>query len=60
MLTKRALSELLSTFQNDLSANGFPPDAKILYGSYAKGTVHKYSDVDVAVWSEAFSGGGIT
>lgn len=58
MFTKRALNELLSAFQNDLLVNGFPPEAMILYGSYASGKVHHYSDVDVAVWSKEFSGNG--
>lgn len=31
----------------------------ILFGSYAKGKVHKYSDVDLAVWNEKFSGIGL-
>ena len=59
MFTKRALTELLAAFQTDLAANGFPLDAMILYGSYANGSVHKYSDVDVALWSENFSGEGL-
>lgn len=59
MFTKRALNELLSALQTDMTANGFPLDAMILYGSYAKGNVHQYSDVDVALWSERFSGEGM-
>lgn len=58
MLTKRALNELLSAFQNDLSVNGFVPEAMILYGSYVSGKVHHYSDVDLAVWGKDFSGNG--
>jgi len=56
MLTKRALNELLTSFKADLSAYGYVPETMILYGSYAKGNVHKYSDVDLAVWSKQFSG----
>lgn len=59
MLTNRALNELLLSFQKDLSANGFLPEAIILYGSYAKGKVHKYSDIDVAIWSKSFTGEGL-
>jgi predicted nucleotidyltransferase len=28
----------------------------MLFGSYANGGVHAYSDVDVALWSEQFDG----
>lgn len=59
MLTKRALNELLQSLQSDLKANGFPLDAMILYGSYAKGNIHKYSDVDIALWGSNFSGEGL-
>lgn len=59
MLTKRALNQLLADFQLDLFVNGFEPEAMILYGSYANGNVHRYSDVDVAVWSKRFSGNGM-
>ena len=56
MLTKRALDNLLNDFRADLSANGLTPNKILLFGSYAKGNVHHYSDVDVAVWSEQFTG----
>jgi predicted nucleotidyltransferase len=49
MPTKRALNELLLSFQKDLSASGFSLEAIIFYCSYAKGNVHKYSDIDIAV-----------
>lgn len=45
MLTKRALTNLLAELTGDLSANGFLPETIILFGSYANGNVHKYSDV---------------
>lgn len=56
MFTKTALKNLLTSFYKDLDENGFHPERLILFGSYAKGNVHAYSDVDVAVWSPAFSG----
>lgn len=59
MFTKRALNDLLLALKTDLSANGLPPEVIILYGSYAKGNVHKYSDIDVAVWSNEFTGDGL-
>ncbi|MDQ6609639.1 MAG: nucleotidyltransferase domain-containing protein [Bacteroidota bacterium] len=60
MLTKRALKSLLNAFQNDLLVNGLTPKKLLLFGSYAKGGVHAYSDVDVAVWSDQFTGDGMT
>jgi predicted nucleotidyltransferase len=56
MFTKRALTSLLASFCKELGEKGFPPERLILFGSYAKGNVHAYSDVDVAVWSKEFSG----
>lgn len=56
MFTKTALAGLLQSFKNELTSHGFPPVRLILFGSYAKGGVHNYSDVDVAVWSAGFEG----
>ena len=56
MLTKRALNKLLIDFVADLKSIGVSPDKMFLFGSYAKGNVHAYSDVDVASWSKKFSG----
>jgi predicted nucleotidyltransferase len=56
MYTKKNLTELLQSFCKELDEKGFSPEKLILFGSYAKGNVHPYSDVDVAVWSPVFSG----
>ena len=56
MFTKRALNTLLTAFWEELEAKGCQPEKLILFGSYAKGNVHAYSDVDVAVWSPLFTG----
>jgi predicted nucleotidyltransferase len=56
MFTKTALKNLLTSFYKDLEAKDFQPEKLILFGSYAKGGVHAYSDVDVAVWSPVFTG----
>ncbi len=56
MLTKRALNNLLIAFGNDLSASGIIPEKLLLFGSYANGGVHAYSDIDIAVWSNQFTG----
>jgi len=36
--------------------NAFSPAAILLYGSYAKGTAHEDSDIDVAVIFDRFDG----
>lgn len=56
MLTKRDLNNLLLSFCNDLLENGISPKKLLLFGSYAKGGVSNYSDVDIAVWSDQFTG----
>ena len=56
MFTKRALNTLLAAFWQELVEKGFQPEKLILFGSYANGNVHAYSDVDVAVWSPVFRG----
>ena len=33
-----------------------PIQKAILFGSYAKGTTHRYSDVDIAIFSDYFKG----
>ena len=40
----------------DAVKNEFSPSAVILYGSYANGTPHEDSDIDVAVVFDGFSG----
>jgi predicted nucleotidyltransferase len=35
---------------------GLTPERMILFGSYAKGRPHPYSDVDIAIWHTAFTG----
>lgn len=60
MLTKRALNNMLIAFISDLEASGISTEKILLYGSYVKGNVHAYSDVDVAIWSKEFTGDGMT
>lgn len=52
----KALDNLLQQVISDLIENNIAPHKIILFGSYNNGNVHKYSDVDIAVWSDRFSG----
>ena len=54
MLSKKDVNSSVINFKSSLIANGVPVEHLWLFGSYAKGTPHKYSDVDVAVFSSAF------
>lgn len=36
--------------------NGIKPVKIILFGSYAKGGIHEFSDIDLAIWSPVFTG----
>jgi predicted nucleotidyltransferase len=56
MLTKRALNKSINDFLNLLSGNGIHITRVIFYGSYANGTPNEYSDVDLAIWADEFSG----
>lgn len=58
MLTRKALDKKIQSFIKDLQANGFQPSRAVLFGSYAKGNPHEYSDVDLAIWDKKFSGVG--
>jgi predicted nucleotidyltransferase len=39
-----------------LTTHGIHIERMVLFGSYAKGNPHKASDIDIAVWSNDFSG----
>jgi predicted nucleotidyltransferase len=56
MLTRKSLNDLLQQVTKELIQNGIAPSKIILFGSYAKGNVHAYSNIDTAVWSEKFTG----
>jgi uncharacterized protein len=58
MLTRDAVIEKVASFSQEILANGVSLDKVILFGSYAKGTPNKYSDIDVALVSDCFSGFG--
>lgn len=56
MYTKRALEKIISQVMNDLELQGWQPVKAVLFGSYAKGNPHAYSDIDLAVWASKFTG----
>lgn len=50
MFTARALDKHINAFLTTLQRKGFNVTKAILFGSYASGKPHAYSDIDLAVW----------
>ncbi|MCK9403296.1 MAG: nucleotidyltransferase domain-containing protein [Chitinophagaceae bacterium] len=53
--TRKKLYNHIHQFLQALEHAGYPIDKVILFGSYAKGQPHEYSDIDLAIWSPMFS-----
>jgi len=53
-MVKREIVEKIRKFQGAIEKEGIHVSKMILYGSYANGNSHKYSDIDVAVISSDF------
>jgi len=56
MLTQHAVIETVRNYANDIEAKGIHLRTVILYGSFAKGTQHEWSDIDVALVADEFTG----
>ncbi len=56
MYEKNVVIGIINHFVSELITVGYAPNEVFLFGSYAKGNPHKYSDIDVAVWDSKFSG----
>ena len=53
-MVKRGILNKLKRFKHLLEKEGVPVSKLLLYGSYARGTSRKDSDIDVCVISTAF------
>lgn len=51
---KKDVVKEIKAYINELVISGIKPKKIFLFGSYAKGNFHKYSDIDLAVISPAF------
>lgn len=49
----KQIQKIIEDYVNNLNQE-ISVDKVILFGSYAKGTVHEYSDVDLAIFSDYF------
>ena len=56
MYDEDAVNAIITHFISELIKADYSPEEVFLFGSYAKGNPHKYSDIDVAVWDQKFSG----
>lgn len=55
MLTRQAIIKATQEFVESAKMNNLFIEKVLLFGSYAKGNPHKYSDIDLAVFSKQFS-----
>jgi len=56
MLTRDAAIETARNYARDIEMHGVRLRAAFLYGSFAKGTQHEWSDIDVALVADEFTG----
>jgi predicted nucleotidyltransferase len=58
MLTQKSAIERVRLFARQINQSGIPLKRVVLFGSYAKNTQHKWSDIDVALVADDFNGVG--
>lgn len=58
MLTRETAIETVRNFAQELIAGGIPLQRVVLFGSYARNEQREDSDIDVALFSNVFSGYG--
>ena len=56
MLTRDAAIETVRNYARDIETHGIHLHAVFMYGSFAKGTQHEHSDIDVALVADEFIG----
>lgn len=56
MFTRKSLKIIIQEFILELRSKGYNPSKVVLFGSYAKGSPHQHSDIDLAIWDEKFTG----
>ncbi|MBI4224334.1 MAG: nucleotidyltransferase domain-containing protein [Deltaproteobacteria bacterium] len=54
ILTKKEVKGVVAEFRRELEKRGISVDRMILFGSYASGKPHPWSDIDVCVLSGQF------
>jgi predicted nucleotidyltransferase len=56
MLTKKNAIETVSLFITELKTLGYNPSQAWLFGSVISEKIHPYSDIDLAIWDNKFTG----
>lgn len=55
MLTKKAAIKKVENFVKEVKASGIHVRRAVLFGSYAHGKPHKWSDIDLALVADEFT-----
>jgi predicted nucleotidyltransferase len=55
MVRRKDIEQQINGYMEALRNKGISIEKVILFGSYAKGKPHAYSDIDLAVWSKDFT-----
>ena len=55
MLDKKTVADYAHRYANEI-VKKYNPHAVVLFGSYANGTPHEYSDIDIAIVFNGFNG----
>ena len=56
MLTRNAAIKIVDNYAREIQAQGVRLRNVFLYGSFAKGAQHEWSDIDVALVADEFEG----
>ena len=56
MLDRNAVIEIVRNYAQEIVSRGVHLRYVFLYGSFAKGTQHEWSDIDVALVADEFTG----
>ncbi|MDR2814291.1 MAG: nucleotidyltransferase domain-containing protein [Prevotellaceae bacterium] len=58
MLTQNDAIKIAESYTREVEAQGVRLHTAILFGSFARGTQHEWSDIDVALVADEFTGVG--
>jgi predicted nucleotidyltransferase len=58
MLTQNAVIEIVGNYAQEIKSRGVHLRSVILFGSFARGRQHEWSDIDVALVADEFTGVG--
>ncbi len=50
------INDIIDNYLHELNQHNIPVREAVLFGSYAKGNPHEWSDIDIALVSEIFTG----